>query len=392
MGTRMAPQYANIFMADLEENFLAKYPKKPLGYGRFIDDAFMVWVHGEEELLKFHQEFSNQNPSIKLTMEYSNHKIHFLDTTVTLKNGLLETSVFRKPTDTFSYLHPDSSHPPHTKRSIVYSQALRYNRICSETETRNEQIGELRSAFLKLGYKPQVVDKEINRALQVPRADLLVYRTSEKGDRIPLVLTYHPQLSSIKRIVSDLQPLLDNNEKLSEIFPNRPVITFRQPPNLRNILVRSKISPTLPNGTFPCKKTNCKLCIHMDNSDIYLPDSSGTTFQSNGHFSCASANVVYMIRCRKCINIMYIGETGQTLRKRFNGHRQTIQNKMLHLPVGEHFNSHNHNIADLRVTVIRGSLPDTNQRRIAEQKLIQKFDTVNNGLNRDLGFLAHYRL
>ena len=32
IGTRMAPCYANIFMAELEENFLSGYPYKPLAY------------------------------------------------------------------------------------------------------------------------------------------------------------------------------------------------------------------------------------------------------------------------------------------------------------------------------------------------------------------------
>ena len=36
MGTRMAPFYANIFMAELEENFLSGYPYKPLACHRYI--------------------------------------------------------------------------------------------------------------------------------------------------------------------------------------------------------------------------------------------------------------------------------------------------------------------------------------------------------------------
>ena len=42
MGTRMAPQYANLFMADLEQRFLHSQPLKPLLYIRYIDDVFMV--------------------------------------------------------------------------------------------------------------------------------------------------------------------------------------------------------------------------------------------------------------------------------------------------------------------------------------------------------------
>ena len=70
MGTRMAPQYANIFVADLEEEFLITYPLLPLRYFRFIDDIFFIWTHGEKKLLRFHSTFNIRNPHIKLTMNF----------------------------------------------------------------------------------------------------------------------------------------------------------------------------------------------------------------------------------------------------------------------------------------------------------------------------------
>ena len=53
MGTRMAPCYANIFMAELEENFLSGYPYKPPAYYRYIDNIFIILSHGLDLLHNF---------------------------------------------------------------------------------------------------------------------------------------------------------------------------------------------------------------------------------------------------------------------------------------------------------------------------------------------------
>ena len=60
-----------------------------------------------------------------------NMYISFLDLNVKLSQGQLETDLFIKPTDRHQYLHYSSSHPEHTKRSIVFSQGLRVSRTCS---------------------------------------------------------------------------------------------------------------------------------------------------------------------------------------------------------------------------------------------------------------------
>ena len=53
MANRMAPCYANIFIAELEENFLSRYPYKPLAYYRYIDVIFIIWSHGLDLLHNF---------------------------------------------------------------------------------------------------------------------------------------------------------------------------------------------------------------------------------------------------------------------------------------------------------------------------------------------------
>ena len=62
MGTRCAPNYAIIFMAELEEDYLNNCTLKPTLWKRYIDDIFMIWQHGPDELTTFLQELNNFHP------------------------------------------------------------------------------------------------------------------------------------------------------------------------------------------------------------------------------------------------------------------------------------------------------------------------------------------
>ena len=50
MGTALAPNYANLFMDRFETKAIEGYHLKPLKWLRFIDDVFMIWTHGEDQL------------------------------------------------------------------------------------------------------------------------------------------------------------------------------------------------------------------------------------------------------------------------------------------------------------------------------------------------------
>ncbi|CAM5099519.1 unnamed protein product [Eretmochelys imbricata] len=188
MSTRMAPQYANIFMADLEQHFLSSRPLTPLLYLRYIDDIFIIWTHGKEALEECHHDFNNFHPTINLSLDQSTQEIHFLDTTVLISDDHINITLYRKPTDHYSYLHASSFHQDHTTRSIVYSQALRYNRICSNPSDRDKHLQDLSQAFLQLQYSPAEVKKQICRA----RSHLLQDRPNKDNNRTPLAITFSP--------------------------------------------------------------------------------------------------------------------------------------------------------------------------------------------------------
>ena len=134
----------------LERKILQRDPK-PYIWLRFIDDIFMVWLLGDEELESFLTFLNSFHDVIKFTHEASDSCVNFLDVTVHKDaEGNISTDVHVKPTDAHSYLNYHSCHPPHIVRSIPYSQALRIGRICSTEEYRNTRLEDLKG-FLVSG-------------------------------------------------------------------------------------------------------------------------------------------------------------------------------------------------------------------------------------------------
>ena len=115
MGTPMAPNYANLFMAKFEEDAITSYHAstglKTHVWYRYIDDIFLIWTHGDEELQKFLlylDTFSgtrNMKSKIKFEINKSEKEVNFLDVTIKVENGMLTTSLFSKPTDAHLYLN-----------------------------------------------------------------------------------------------------------------------------------------------------------------------------------------------------------------------------------------------------------------------------------------------
>ena len=134
VGTKFAPPYACIFMDQVESEFSKIQTHQPLVWFRYIDDIFFILTHGQDKLEQYLVDLNKFHLSIKLTHESSRNNATFLDVDVKFLNGRIITDLHIKATDRDQYLHYTSSHPYHTKRPIVYSQALRVSRICSFEE------------------------------------------------------------------------------------------------------------------------------------------------------------------------------------------------------------------------------------------------------------------
>ena len=62
------------------------------------------------------------HPTIKFTADWSKTSINFLDVTVAIAEGLIETCIYVKPTDGHQYLLSSSCHPFYGKLKVYTIQ------------------------------------------------------------------------------------------------------------------------------------------------------------------------------------------------------------------------------------------------------------------------------
>ena len=353
MGTCMAPNYANLFMGSLETKFLDSCLIKPTKWLRYIDDIFILWNSGRDKLLEFISSANSFHPSIKFTFEISDKVINFLDLTINKTDeNRLETDVYSKPTNAHLYLHYSSCHPRHTKNSLPYSLAYRLLRICSTNNLLTKRLEELKQFLLNRNYKSRLIDAAFDKIRNMTRTDSLKRKDKKKiKKRIPFITTFHPGLPNIPQILRKYFPILHSSKRCSSAIPECPMVAFRRPKNLRDILVKAKIkNRNVRGGFYPCSDKRCLTCRSGLTGETIPITSTSKTFTINKHTTCKSFNVIYAVTCKRC-NKQYIGKTETQLNLRVNNHRSFINTKKQD-PLSRHFYTHNHTFADYQITAI----------------------------------------
>ena len=358
IGTKMAPQYAILFMAYLEERLLGSCTLKPLLWWRYIDDIFFIWEHGEESLKSFLEHINSAHPTIKFTAEFSKEKVNFLDVQITRKQDKLVTDLYVKSTDTHQYLDYSSCHPHHCKNSIPYSQALRLNRICSEASSFDKRCNELESWLQKRGYDDRLIRSKVLSARKFNRNELLNREKEGKKKKITLNISYHPAYQGLNRILRKIHVILAFDKEHEKVFRDMPIVGFRRGKSLKDMLVRAKVPPLIrENGNSePCSGKRCRICPFIENSTTFA-GMDGTNYDiRQPKLNCNSSNVVYLLSCKAC-GIQYVGSCTTKFRLRFNNYKscnrkhfdQTVPQQNLH----NHFDKPGHNgIADFTFTLI----------------------------------------
>ena len=160
------------------------------------------------------------HPTIKFTAYWSKTSINFLDVTVSITEGIVETDLYVKPTDSHhQYLSPPSCHPFYCKKGILYSQALTFNRICSNNEFFDKRCNDLQKYLLERGYSEKMVRKEILRVRAIPNDALLEkVNNQEKPNKITFNITYHPVFLDVRKTLEELHVILASDDSIRKYF------------------------------------------------------------------------------------------------------------------------------------------------------------------------------
>ena len=143
----------------------------------------------------------------------------------------------------------------------------------------------------------QLLDSEINRAINTSTDSSSSRSNRRNSNRVPLVITYHPNLPRLEKTIRRYHHTLQDSDRLRQAFPSLPIIAFRRPRNLRDLLVRAAISPNTSNppGNFRCEARRCKTCPILVTTDTFASSVTGERFKLKLRASCKTSNVIYLI-------------------------------------------------------------------------------------------------
>ena len=157
---------------------------------------------------------------------------------------------------THQLLDPSSSHPYHCKKGIPYSQALRLNRICSDNESFGKRCNDLEGWLMERRYNGKIIRKQILRARDHSRKDLLEREKTETSEpKLTFNISYYPVFQNIRNLLQELHLLLAPDKAHKKVFPDAPVVGFRNGKSFKYYLVRAARPETDETGRCePCRK------------------------------------------------------------------------------------------------------------------------------------------
>ena len=333
-----------VIMNDFDERHVYTHHLQPLAWYRYSDNIFCLWQHGEDELEKFTTHLNSVHETIKFTIEKSRTSVSFLDTEVHLDNNRIYTTLYIKPTDRNNYLPFDSAHLYHCKKGLPYDQFLRIRRKCSWEEDYCHYCMNKAALLRQKGYPQSLINEAYIKARDKVLDGLLKPKFPKKTY---MTTTFNPAYDGLRSQVRKTWDLLDHLSSTRHIHRMGLQVGYRRLKNLRDLLVRSKLSPITEDSQLTerpdkrCTNRKCRYCPLLNTEGHIMATVACRKYCTKHNVKCNSNNLVYCITCIR-FKKQYVGQTKNSLKLRFQGHFYQVVHDVEKTEVSRHFNRNGH--------------------------------------------------
>ena len=198
---------------------------------------------------------------ISFTLQFNNQEQTFLHVLVKKREGKIENDIDYKVTDSKRYLLFHSCPTRHTKINIPYNLARRLRTIISEEKVLEKHMRKLKSFLSKQNYSEQIIEHGLQQAMSLDKNPPRTVKAKPKENIVPYMSTYNPRDSEMFRVIMDIMPILQEDEKMRKsLSKHKNLKGKRQPYNLKRLLTKAKFTSNDTCEVRRCTRPNCGLC------------------------------------------------------------------------------------------------------------------------------------
>ena len=249
MGTSAAVMWATLYYGYHEvHTLIPKYGQYLLYFKRFIDDIKGIWLMPAENGMEKWTEFCNDiNDFGILTWDISelSKSVDFLDLTITINNGRIETKTYQKAMNLYLYLPPASAHPQSCIKGTVYGLIRRYYVQNTHRKDYIHFVVLLYRRLLERGWERDFIYNliiEVTNKIESRSAQQSTTTDESEEDeaRLFIHLQYHPN-DIPRKMIRQLY-----NEHCGELFKsemniNRATVAYSRPRNIGEFITQAKL-------------------------------------------------------------------------------------------------------------------------------------------------------
>ena len=123
--------------------------------------------------------------------------------------------------------------------------------------------------------------------------------------------------------MEEVHILLTPKKEHRKVFPDVPVVEFQNGKSLKDYLVRANLSKLKENGKCdPYGKKTCLVCDSVSTTTTFTTEACQEIFKiQKCLLNCDSKKVLYLLKCKVCGEVPYVGKAKTKFRYRFNNYK-----------------------------------------------------------------------